>query len=155
MAEKLVNQDSAARDSKRLDYVSLYDNETSQRIGGSIYAVDIDPTNPLGFGLRNRNLYVLRNGTTFLRPGSNSYGTIARYTDKPLVSGYVSRKNLAYIRNSAAILAANAGNGRVILFADNPNFRNYWHGTSRVFLNALFFGPNVNIPSPGAAQLSE
>lgn len=29
--------------------------------------------------------------------------------------------------------------GSIILFADNPNFRGYWYGTNKLFLNALFF----------------
>jgi hypothetical protein len=30
---------------------------------------------------------------------------------------------------------------------DNPNFRGYWHGTNRLFLNALFFGRYINVPA--------
>ena len=36
--------------------------------------------------------------------------------------------------------------GSVILFADDPNFRGYWYGTNRLFLNALFFSKYLNLP---------
>ncbi|RMD93823.1 MAG: hypothetical protein D6814_15155, partial [Calditrichaeota bacterium] len=32
------------------------------------------------------------------------------------------------------------GRGRVILFAEDPNFRGYWRGADRLFLNAVLFG---------------
>jgi hypothetical protein len=35
------------------------------------------------------------------------------------------------------------GNGQVILFAVDPNFRGYFHNTERMFLNALFLGPGM------------
>ncbi len=38
------------------------------------------------------------------------------------------------------------GNGKVIFFADNPNFRGTWYGTNKLFLNALFFGSHINVP---------
>ena len=38
-----------------------------------------------------------------------------------------------------ALIAERSGAGSVILFADNPNFRGYWYGTNKLFLNALFF----------------
>jgi hypothetical protein len=40
----------------------------------------------------------------------------------------------------------------VVLFADNPNFRGYWHGTSRLFLNAVFFGNLLTVPSALPAE---
>jgi hypothetical protein len=30
---------------------------------------------------------------------------------------------------------------------DNPNFRGYWLGTNRLFLNAVFFGEHMDVPS--------
>jgi hypothetical protein len=31
----------------------------------------------------------------------------------------------------------------VIAFAEDPNFRGYWRGADRLFLNAVVFGPNA------------
>ena len=76
---------------------------------------------------------------------------MVQYTGKPLVSGYVSQANLRQISNSAAVVVSKVGAGRVVLFADDPNFRNYWHGTSRLFANALLLGPLLNLPEGSAA----
>ncbi len=35
------------------------------------------------------------------------------------------------------------GRGRVILFAEDPNFRGYWRGADRLFLNAVLFGASA------------
>jgi hypothetical protein len=43
-------------------------------------------------------------------------------------------------------LVSKIGKGRVVLFADNPNFRGAWYGTNKLFLNALFLGSEINVP---------
>ena len=71
------------------------------------------------------------------------------YTAQPLIGGYLHRTQLPRIANSAAILFAPEGQGRTILFADNPNFRGIWYGTNKLFLNALFFGNMISLPNTG------
>ncbi|UOQ71210.1 zinc carboxypeptidase [Hymenobacter cellulosilyticus] len=138
----------------RADFVQQ-EQEGTRAIAGSIYSADIDITNPIGFGLTSRRLYVFRNGTTFLKPSRNPYATVAQYTAQPLVSGYVSKGNLKQISSSAAVVVSKVGSGRVVLFADDPNFRHYWHGTSRLFANALLLGPLLNLPEGPAAISAE
>lgn len=143
---------ASAPGSRRTDFVNQ-EHEGTRAIAGSIYRTDVDLTNPIAFGLTDRRLYVFRNGTTFLRPSRNPYATVAQYTATPLVSGYVSKANLRQISNSAAIVVSKVGAGRVVLFADDPNFRHYWHGTARLFTNALLLGPLLNLPE-GPASIS-
>jgi hypothetical protein len=120
--------------------------EGAQEIGGSIYEVDLDTTHPLGFGITRRNVPVYRDHSIFLPPADNPYSTVARYTDNPHLSGYVSDENLEDIRGSASLLVDEVGEGRIILFVDNPNFRGMWYGTNKLFFNALFFGSTVYAP---------
>ena len=68
------------------------------------------------------------------------YANVARYTESPLLSGYASPENQERIAGTAAVIARRLGRGTVILLADNPNFRGFWYGTSKLFLNGLFFG---------------
>ena len=42
---------------------------------------------------------------------------------------------------TAYVTREHRGNGQVILFADAPNFRGYFHGGERLLLNAIFLGP--------------
>ena len=72
---------------------------------------------------------------------------VAKYTENPHVDGYISSKNLdTFLKPSASLLVSPLGGGRVIMFADNPNFRGAWYGTNKLFLNALFFGNRISVP---------
>ena len=62
------------------------------------------------------------------------------YTDAPLLSGFISEKNLERIRGTAVVNATRMGAGAVIRIIDNLNFRGVWYGTNKLFVNTLFFG---------------
>ncbi|RFM29078.1 M14 family metallopeptidase [Deminuibacter soli] len=126
--------------SARLDYAEREDAEGARRINGAIFRADLDTTHPIAFGVNSRNLYINKNGSVLLLPSTNKYATVAQYNSKPFVNGYSSKENISRVANSAAIIAASSGDGEVILFADDPTYRGYWLGTSRLFLNAVFFG---------------
>jgi hypothetical protein len=70
---------------------------------------------------------------------------VAQYTKDPHIDGFISEENMNdYMKKSASLVVSRVGGGRVILFADNPNFRGSWYGTNKLFLNALFFGSLIN-----------
>ncbi|MBX2963445.1 MAG: zinc carboxypeptidase [Cyclobacteriaceae bacterium] len=148
--EKLVAVDTT-KTKPRTNYEDASNMEGARNIGGSIFQVDLDITNPIGFGFTDRNVSIYRNGLTFLQPSKNPYTTVAKYKANPLIGGYLHKSSLARVSNSAAVLISGDGQGRVILFSDNPNFRGIWYGTNKMFLNALFFGSVMNVPnaSPG------
>ena len=143
--EKLVAIDTV-KNPKRVDFELAADTEGAKNIGGSIFQVDLDITNPIGFGYTDRKVSVYRNGRTFLQPSKAAYNTVAQYTSTPLIGGYIHKTDIKRVANSAAILFSGEGQGRVIMFSDNPNFRGTWYGTNKMFLNALFFGPLISLP---------
>jgi hypothetical protein len=51
------------------------------------------------------------------------------------------------IKNSAAVIVNAVGNGRVINIADDPNFRAFWLGGTKLFMNAIFFGRIIDAAS--------
>ena len=134
---------------ERLPYGDASEHLGRERVGGAIFEVDLDLTNPLGFGYHRKTLPVYRNSTVWLAPSKNPYATVATYTKNPLIDGFISKDNLnTYLKKSASLIVSPIGSGRVILFADNPNFRGSWFGTNKLFFNALFFGSQINIPKP-------
>lgn len=145
--EELVKEkvfvDSSARkkpDTLRVDFVDRGDFEAARRINGGIFTADIDITNPVAFGVNNRRIFFTKTGTTILLPAKDKYSTVAKYTSAPYVSGYVSKQNIQQITNTASVITSQAGAGTVILFAEDPVYRHYWHGTDRLLTNAIFFG---------------
>lgn len=132
----------------RKPYVDARENIGKESLGGVILNVDLDITHPLAYGYRDSNIPVYKNNSVWLTPSKNSYATIAKYTKNPHIDGFITEKNMQEnILNSASLIVSKLGSGRVVLFADNPNFRGSWYGTNRLFLNALILGDKIKIPS--------
>lgn len=132
---------------KRLPYIDASEIEGKEEVGGVILRADLDLTHPLGFGYSTSSIPVYKNNEVWLQPSKNAYSTVAKYTNKPHIDGFLTKKNMEeYVKPSASLLVSRLGGGRVILFADNPNFRGSWYGTNRLFMNALFLGQHIQIP---------
>lgn len=132
---------------ERLPYVNARENIGKEEVGGVIVKVDLDLTHPLAFGYRDEQIPVYKNNSVWLKPSKNAYATVAKYAKNPHIDGFLTQKNVEeFLKPSASILTSKLGGGRVILFADNPNFRGSWYGTNRLFLNALFLGDKIRIP---------
>ena len=144
---KVKKEEKEKKVTKRLPYVEASEHIGRERLGGAIFEVDLDVTHPLGFGYRSSKLPVYKNNLVFLAPSKNAYATVAKYSENPHIDGFISENNLEkFIKPSASLLVSAIGKGRVVLFADNPNFRGAWYGTNKLFLNALFFGEKINVP---------
>lgn len=139
----------------RQNYDRAVEIEGAKVLGGSIFKIDLDTTNPIGYGYTNRLVSVYKNGLTFFQKSTNPYNTVAQYLNEPIVGGYVHPTTLKKMRNNPSILIGQEGQGRVVLFADEPNFRGAWYGTNKLFLNALFYGQLINVPSVVANALAE
>ncbi|QBA63697.1 M14 metallopeptidase family protein [Muriicola soli] len=131
----------------RKPYADAGENLGKESVGGIIVRTELDLTHPLGFGYRKAILPVYKNNTVWLKPSKNEYSTVAKYTSQPLVDGFITDTNRdTYLKKSASLMVSPIGSGRVVMFADNPNFRGSWYGTNRLFLNALFLGNHINVP---------
>jgi hypothetical protein len=123
----------------RREYGQLREYLGAQVTGGAILETDVDLTHPLGFGLTSRSLPVFYNGKTVFEKPGNAYAYPVVFKEKPLLSGYISEENMDNLKSSPAVIISRKGKGQIISFAFNPNFRAFWYGTNRIFLNALFF----------------
>ncbi|MDO6470601.1 M14 metallopeptidase family protein [Maribacter sp. 1_MG-2023] len=147
--EKLIKTEKDSTElAVRKPYGDARENIGKGSLGGVILKVDLDITHPLAYGYRDSNIPVYKNNSVWLAPSKNSYATIAKYAKKPHIDGFITEKNMQEnILNSASLIVSKLGSGRVVLFADNPNFRGSWYGTNRLFLNALFLGDKIKVPS--------
>lgn len=137
LTSKLVNKEIKVEASKP-SYNGYSNSRGAQVIGGSIFETNIDLSHPLFFGYKNSTLPVFKKGTQFYEV-SNTLATPMVYSSDPILSGYSSKENLEKAKNSAGIMCFAYGNGRIIAMVDNPNFRGYWLGGSKLFANAIFF----------------
>lgn len=125
---------------ERLAYTDREQIDGAQQVYGAIFGAEADLTNPLAFGYDQSTISLFKANRVFMEKSKNPYATPFYYGSKPLQSGWVSRENGEAVKNSAAVIVNTVGNGRVINIADNPNFRAFWLGGSKLFLNAIFFG---------------
>ena len=124
-------------------YSDFADDRAKLVIGGAIVATVADLTHPLAWGLQRPELPLFRQGTTLLGPSANAYTTPVRYTNEPLLAGFIGAERLDEMRGQPAVIAERKGEGLVVRFANTPLFRGFWRGTEKLFLNALFFGQTV------------
>ncbi len=153
VVEKLT---TGLKDSTKIDttnvirkpYVDAEENIGKESIGGVILKVDIDTTHPLAFGYHDRSIPIYKNNEVWLAPSKNEYATVNKYSADAHIDGFITEKNMKeFVKPSASLIVSKLGSGRVILFADNPNFRGSWYGTNRLFLNAIFLGKLIEVPS--------
>jgi hypothetical protein len=128
-------------------YQDLEKDRGAQEIGGSIFRTRIDLSHPLCYGYPDDELFIFKNGKYFFEKSKNPYNRPVIFEDDPLVSGYISKDNYKNIKNSSAVAVSAIGRGRTICFSDDPVFRNYWFGTDRLFLNAVFLGDLIQAES--------
>jgi len=124
-------------------YASFHDDVAVPLIAGSIFEARIDRTHPLAYGYAGDLLPVFRDSTDTLAETDNPYDTPVRYTDEPLLAGYVSQQNLERLSGQPAVIATRVGRGVVVRMVDDPVFRGIWLGTSRLMLNAVFFSSAI------------
>jgi len=131
---------------ERFAYAEKEERDPLDLIAGAIFAGDLDNTHPLGFGYSRRQIALQKSMAEILTRPQNPYASVITYATPPLLSGFASEANLDALEGTAALIAERKGNGSVILFADDPNFRGTWFGTSKLFMNALFFSRAFELP---------
>lgn len=138
---------TATDSTQKLTYTDRAQIDGAQQVNGAIVGADIDMTHPLTYGYNQKTISLFKANRVFMEKSKNPYATPFYYGSKPLQSGWVSQQNLDAIKNSAAVVVNTVGNGRVISIADNPNFRAFWLGGSKLFMNAIFFGRIIDAAS--------
>ncbi|UTW56947.1 peptidase [Kordiimonas sp. SCSIO 12610] len=124
---------------ERLPYSGKGQDDARHVIGGAVFGSELDITHPLGFGF-TRSLVATNRNTSFKLPvPKDPYAQVAVYQDNPLMSGYASDRRLQELKGTPMLTAERMGQGSVILFADDPNFRATYVGAEKLFLNSIFF----------------
>ncbi|MGX5173020.1 M14 family metallopeptidase [Aliikangiella sp. IMCC44653] len=123
-----------------ISYANKQQADAKHVVGGAIANVKVDITHPLAFGLSDENIAIFKRRENALTEPKEPYVAIARFTSAPHAAGYMSDEVEAHLVNQVSIAVQGVGQGKVIAFSDNPLFRGFWLGTSRMFANALYFG---------------
>ncbi|MDO5443069.1 MAG: M14 family metallopeptidase [Bacteroidia bacterium] len=113
------------------------EKKTAGSMDGVILQTSIKKNSPIFWGYSESEIPVYKMATgTYTWEGAS---VPMKYTDSPYISGYLSEDNAADIPGTPAIMTKEFGDGLIIFFADDMNWRSYWYGTQRAFINAILF----------------
>lgn len=140
ITKTIYKSDESKTDSTALlPYYLRSDEVRAKEMPGSIFEARIDPTHPLCYGYKTKTISIFKANTLFMDQNNNPYDSPVLLTDNPLQSGYLYREYKEKLKGNAIVNIENIGRGKVITYSDNMNFRAFWFGTSKLFLNGLFF----------------
>lgn len=145
-----------ARDSSALGLIALrswYESDSGRRatryaVPGAVFRAALDPDYWLRAGYPGPEIPLLVNSDrVYLAPdGPPNSGrrVVARIADgAPLLSGHAWEESRQRLPGAVVVYEQRVGRGRVIAFAEDPNFRAYARGMNRMFLNAVVLGPGA------------
>ena len=130
-------------EAKNITFEQRRDFSGAQVIGGAIFETVIDRSHPVNFGYTSTKLPIFRRTKIFIKPDSSSYNNPIKYTENPLLSGYISKPNLNALKGTVPFKITSLGKGKVAVFTDNTNFRAFWYGTNKLLMNTIFFGKSM------------
>jgi hypothetical protein len=114
-------------------------------LAGSHFDVLLDRTHWLTHGYEAPRLTVMVDGNRFFRL-SKEGANVAVFPNqgKLLRSGFAFPDNTERLmRNMALVIEEPVGGGHVVLFANEPLFRAWWHALDRLVMNAVVLGPGM------------
>jgi len=136
------------RDSSEVsNYLKFSDREESagkQVINGAVFNGLMDVSHPLAFGLKPE-IYSLKTNTQAFEPSPDfqTVGAYVKNTKNLWAAGYASNKQLNLFAGKSFAGVLPVENGRLILMSDNPVFRAFWRGPSRMMQNAVMLMPGL------------
>lgn len=142
LEERDTNSVNIAKLKKKDSYLRKF------RPKGSILKLELNPDNWLCYGAGERVPAVFSGKNVYL--SKRPVQTAARFAnfEKLRVAGLLWKEAKQRLKNSAYLTRESLGKGQIILFADDPNFRSYFYGTQRLFLNSIFLGPGFGTDQP-------
>lgn len=139
------NADEKRDSTLQLPYYLRSDEMRAKDMAGSLFEARLDLTHPLAYGYRDPSVSIFKSNTLFMDQNNHPYDSPVMYTENPLQSGYLYRGYKDVVKKTAAINIDAVGKGKVISMVDNLNFRAFWLGTSKLFMNAVFFGDIIRL----------
>jgi hypothetical protein len=137
-----TDEDKAA--AAALNYDERTDYYGKQRIPGAALNATVDVSHPLAWGVKSE-VFTLKFGNRSLTPEAKleSVGRYVSEADDLLAAGYASRPNLDSLAGQTWAGVRSVGQGRIVYFMDNPHYRMFWRGPSRMMQNAVMVVPGM------------
>lgn len=107
---------------------------------GSMLRIRVDTAHRLGYGMPDRALAMHRDSPVYsINPShyNDRYEVVAAYPEKDVLeSGWLIGEE--HMAGKPAMISVRHGEGRIVLYGFQVNFRNQTHGTFKLLFNALY-----------------
>ncbi len=139
---------TSARDTSptaaQLTYAERTDYYGKQNVPGTALNATLDVTHPLAFGLKPE-VFTLKFGSSSLRPAADlqSVGRYASDSTALLAAGYADQAVLDQLAGNTWAGVRTIGQGKLVYLVDNPHYRMFWRGPSRLMQNAVMMVPGM------------
>ncbi len=130
------------------------DTATAEQLGiagrpvftpGAVLATRLQRHHVLAMGLAG-SPSVLYEGELVLRATGDPQKDILLAADEhPVIAGFCFPEAEQRLSGALLVGAENRGRGSVVVFAEDPDFRLFWHATAPILLNALLYGPSAGL----------
>ena len=142
LARKLGVEDIKPKSAPAVSDIAYEDIEVAARaqgIPGVILNTEIDITHPLCWGYAGSTLPVQKNNAIIWEPVAKSLRSPVSHTKEVLLSGNLLVSTRERLSETPVAVVTALGQGRVISYSIDPNFRGIWYGTSHLTANAIFW----------------
>ncbi len=149
----LVTLRDSSRLTSRLGLTSATFAEPTSDVPGSLFRVEVDPASPLADGV-GRTAYAMYEYDFVWSTPSERVAPVrfpAEGDPDWFVSGFARGEE--ELHGKTAVVDEAAGDGRVVLFGFEPNYRAFTNGTAQILLNAIVGpAPAAQAELPAAGQ---
>ena len=127
-----------AFDERNLTYGDRSALFAKKLVAGSVYEANIDTSHPLFYGYEGDTLPMFKTSNMVVKSNNSPFTTPSIYTSAPLMAGFSHQAMVELIADTASVVTTKQGNGVVIGFTDDTQFRGYWYGTNKMLSNAIY-----------------
>jgi hypothetical protein len=111
-------------------------------VPGAILRADADPHHFLAIGYEGATPVLVQSNLAFEPdPAIAAPFRFAELSDLQ-IAGFAYPDSLERLAGTPYALEERIGSGHIVLILDDPNFRLYWQGLTRLFLNSLVLSPS-------------
>jgi hypothetical protein len=110
-----------------------------ENLPGSIFKATLTDGYYLGLGYADEIAVQVRGTYLFSRTEKGT--NVATFPEASVIVGHKWEDTEAIMLDKPYLMDVPVGQGRVILFADDPTFRGFWRGLDRLVLSSILFAP--------------
>jgi hypothetical protein len=108
-----------------------------ENIPGSIFKANVNNDYYLGLGYPREIAVQFRGRAVFSQTETGA--NVVTFAERPHIMGHQWEDTEEILTEKLYLADVPLGRGHVILFANDPTFRNYWRGLDRLFLSGVLF----------------